>query len=184
MRTQPFGPAGYRAAALMLSAIVLTASACGSDGSAATSTSTSTVAVESEALLGLELTSSGGNVESLVVTVTLTNETSENVTVVRPSAPYYFVRFEVVDEDISHPYLGELAKLQPLGDEFFVELAPGASVSEDIDLQPFYRLPAGTYQISAEYINPRMGPHEGARALTFEIGDGPRSEAHDVQVSA
>lgn len=177
---------------------MVAASACGSGGSddstglgddtgstprTAASTSTAPADVRMSPL-ELQLSSGGGDANTVAVTVTLTNSSADAVTVVRPVAPYYFVRFEVTDGEASLPYLGELAKLQPLADEFFAELGPGESISEEIDLQTYYRLPVGSYAVSAEYVNPEFGPHEGTRALTFEIGDGPRSASIDLDVSA
>ncbi len=116
--------------------------------------------------------------------VTLTNGTSETVTLVRPTWIPNFVKFTVRDSaGTSMPFYGPQNLLRPLEADGFVTLAPGESAEEVLDLGPGFQLDPGTYLITAEYRNPAGGSHEGERAVIFEHGEGPQSEPIEAEVS-
>ena len=158
--------------ALMLM-LALLLSACSSDG-----------ASEAEGI-GLEISGDGGVAEGTVeIAVTLSNESGADVTLVRPTQFPNFVSFTVTDSDGNRmPFYGPYLRLAPLGDDGFVTLAPGESTTETLDIGPGYLLDAGTYTVTATYLNPAGGSHEGTRALVFEPDDGPVSDSIEIVVT-
>lgn len=185
-------------------AIVLLLGGCGGGGDAGDDTVATTVetadstidstpstsdvdaAGETAGAVDLALATDGGRTGGpLEVRVELTNNTDDSVTVVRPFLAPNFVSFHVEDgEGTSMPFYGPHPQLRPLGDEHFVVLAPDESVIEIIDLESGYQLDPGTYTVSAEYLNPAAGSHEGNRAAIFEPGDGPLAEPIELEVSS
>jgi len=126
-----------------------------------------------ESDLALTLEPSGA-----VVTVTLTNNTSETALVVRPTETPNFVLFVVADSAGEQvPYLGTYPQLKPLTDDGFATLAPGEATSATFDLQELFGLEQGRFSVEAEYRNPARGSHEGAAAVVFEPGEGPTAVA-------
>ena len=164
-----------RRLATSLLLLALVASACSSSGS-------EPVAAEG---ITLEISGDGGVAEGPAeITVTLTNEADSDVTLVRPTHLPNFVSFKVSDSDGNGmPFFGPFLLLAPLGDDGFVTLAPGESTTETLDIGPGYLLDEGTYTVTAKYLNPAGGSHEGTRALIFEPDDGPVSASIEIVVT-
>jgi len=135
--------------------------------------------------ISLEISGQGGVAEgSAEITVTLTNGSDAAVTLVRPTEFPNFVSFTVTDSDGNRmPFYGPYLRLAPHGDDGFVTLAPGESTTEILDIGPGYLLDAGTYTVTATYLNPAGGSHEGTRALVFEPDDGPDSNSIEIVVT-
>ena len=178
----------------LLAALLLTMTACKSDETApateiapstSASSSSTSLATTSGPLALVLISDAMGSDEQVLVTVRLTNQSSESVTVVVPSVTPNFVRFAVTDgtgRDI--PFGGEYPRLEPLDASGFADLAPGDSTEYTFDLASSYDLEAGAFRVGAEYRNPADASHEGGAALTFEAGSGIQADPISVEVSS
>ncbi len=162
--------------AIAVAALLLVVAACGGDEALP-------AAVASESGLLLGLSSPGGpSGGPIPITVTLTNGTTDTVTVARPFFAGNIVAF-TVEDDAGNPisFDGPFAQLEPLHDDRIATLAPGESVSNDFDLAEHFTLEAGTYNVTAEYLF--QPPVEGSRALAVAPGEGPRAAGISVDVT-
>jgi hypothetical protein len=114
--------------------------------------------------LRLTITPLEGSAE-LPVAVTVTNDSADPITVVRPFVTPHFVEFRVEAADGSAiPFDGPRPRLEPLIATDVVTLDPGDSVSSRYELRDHFTLPPGTYTVSAQYQAERV--HHGGLAMT------------------
>ena len=134
--------------------------------------------------LSLALASDTGSVDSAIhLTVTLGNEGDTTLTVARPAIVPNLVYLEVThDNGEEVPFDGPWLTLKPLRQELFAELKPGESVTHELDLAEFYRLPSGGYTVVAIYSNPYDGSQHGLRAVLVTEEAAVRSSGVPLRV--
>ena len=120
--------------------------------------------------------------ESVTLTVTLTNEGSRTLTVLRPLVSPNFIFFDVTGPDGTSLFFnGPWFKLKPLPESIFVNLTSGTSTSHTFILNDLYELTEpGLYKITALYLNSDDGARFGFNAL---ITEGLRSNSVTIELT-